>query len=94
MKITAKDLKELGIVDEIVGEPEGARTPTMKARAILDEVAGPATGGADESADPELLDARYEKSGRWGNSSIGQLTGCSVVASDSRLTIIPYPLFF
>src|SRR5439155_1441892 len=39
MKITAKDLKELGIVDEIVPEPEGgAHTDHEGAARFLDEV--------------------------------------------------------
>src|SRR5438552_19166233 len=39
MKITAKDLKELGIVEEIVAEPEGGAHSDHEAAArFLDEV--------------------------------------------------------
>jgi acetyl-CoA carboxylase carboxyl transferase subunit alpha len=62
MKITATDLKELGIVDEIVKEPEGgAHTDVDAAARFLEEtldkqlvelVNEPVTG---------LLSARYKK---------------------------------
>jgi len=52
MKITAKDLKELGIVDEIVAEPEGGAHTDMKARRDSWMKSWTGNCGADESADP------------------------------------------
>src|SRR5215467_8991096 len=67
MKITATDLKELGIVDEIVNEPEGgAHTDVEAAAGFLEEVLDrqliellnePVTG---------LVGARYEKFRKMG----------------------------
>src|SRR5258708_31555434 len=67
MKITAKDLKELGIVDEIVPEPEGgAHTDHEAAARVLDEVVERQRAGRPEQPIRELLDARYEKFRKMG----------------------------
>jgi acetyl-CoA carboxylase carboxyl transferase subunit alpha len=67
LKITARDLKEFGIIDEIIPEPEGGAHLDHEASAAL-------LGGAldDTLRDlsrftiPELLDRRYEKFRRMG----------------------------
>jgi len=62
MKITAKDLKELGIVDEIVPEPEGgAHTDHEAAARLLDEVLDRQLVTLTNQPAKELLEARYEK---------------------------------
>ncbi len=67
MKITAKDLKELGIVDEIVAEPEGgAHTDFEAAARFLDEVLDRQLVAVTNQPIRELLDARYEKFRKMG----------------------------
>src|SRR5438046_10132270 len=67
MKITAKDLKELGIVDEIVAEPEGGAHSDHEAAArLLDEVLDRQLVTLTNQPIPELLDARYEKFRKMG----------------------------
>ena len=62
MKITAKDLKELGIVDDIVPEPEGgAHTDHEAAARLLDEVLDRQLVTLTNQPIKELLEARYEK---------------------------------
>jgi len=67
MKITAKDLKELGIVDEIVAEPEGGAHSDHEAAArLLDEVLDRQLVALTNQPVPELLDARYDKFRKMG----------------------------
>jgi acetyl-CoA carboxylase carboxyl transferase subunit alpha len=67
MKITAKDLKELGIVDEIVAEPEGgAHTDHEGAARFLDEVLDRQLTALTNQPIRELLAARYEKFRKMG----------------------------
>jgi acetyl-CoA carboxylase carboxyl transferase subunit alpha len=62
LKITAKDLKELGIVDEIVPEPEGgAHTDYEAAARSLDVVLDRQLLALSNQATKEMLDARYKK---------------------------------
>jgi acetyl-CoA carboxylase carboxyl transferase subunit alpha len=62
LKITGKDLKELGIVDEIVPEPEGgAHTDYEAAARSLDRVLDRQLMALMNQSPKELLDARYEK---------------------------------
>jgi len=62
MKITAKDLKELGIVDEIVPEPEGGAHMDHEAAArFLDEVLDRQLVALTNQPVRDLVDARYEK---------------------------------
>jgi acetyl-CoA carboxylase carboxyl transferase subunit alpha len=62
MKITAKDLKELEIVDEIVPEPEGgAHTDHQATARLLDEVLDRQLVTLTNQPIKELLEARYEK---------------------------------
>src|SRR6202795_4119631 len=67
MKITARDLKELGIVDEIVAEPEGgAHTDHEGAARFLDEVLDRQLTALTNQPIRELLEARYEKFRKMG----------------------------
>jgi acetyl-CoA carboxylase carboxyl transferase subunit alpha len=62
MKIMAKDLKELGIVDEIVPEPEGgAHNDHAAAAVFLDEVLNRQLIALTNQPLKKLLDERYEK---------------------------------
>ena len=67
MKITAKDLKELGIVDEIVPEPEGgAHTDHEGAARFLDEVLDRQLVALTNHPVRDLLAMRYEKFRKMG----------------------------
>jgi acetyl-CoA carboxylase carboxyl transferase subunit alpha len=67
MKITAKDLKELGLVDEIVPEPDGgAHTDHEAAARLLDDVLERQLVTLMNQPIRDLLDARYEKFRRMG----------------------------
>jgi acetyl-CoA carboxylase carboxyl transferase subunit alpha len=62
MKITAIDLKELGIVDEIVKEPEGgAHTDLEAAAQFLDEVLDRQLTELATEPVKALVEARYKK---------------------------------
>lgn len=62
MKITATDLKELGIVDEIVPEPEGGAHSDHEAAAkLLEAVLDRQLVKLTNQSIPDLLEARYEK---------------------------------
>src|SRR5437588_7308921 len=67
MKITAKDLKDLGIVDEIIPEPDGgAHTDHEGAARLLDEVLDRQLMALSNESVRELLAARYEKFRKMG----------------------------
>jgi acetyl-CoA carboxylase carboxyl transferase subunit alpha len=67
LKITASDLKEFGIIDEIVPEPEGgAHTDSEAASRLLDAVLDRQLLMLSEQSQKELLDARYEKFRKMG----------------------------
>jgi len=62
MKITATDLKELGIVDEIVKEPEGgAHTDLEAAARFLDEVLDRQLTELAMEPAKDLVETRYKK---------------------------------
>jgi acetyl-CoA carboxylase carboxyl transferase subunit alpha len=62
MKITATDLKELGIIDEIVKEPEGgAHTDLEAAALLLDEVLERQLAELSSAPVKDLVEARYKK---------------------------------
>src|ERR1700730_8016804 len=62
LKITATDLKELGIIDEIVPEPEaGAHTDYEGAARLLDIVLDRQLVMLTNESVKDLLDARYKK---------------------------------
>ena len=67
MKITPTDLKELGLIDEIVGEPEGGAHVDHEAAAkLLDEVLDRQLVALTNQSPRELVAARYEKFRRMG----------------------------
>jgi acetyl-CoA carboxylase carboxyl transferase subunit alpha len=67
LKITATDLKALGIVDEIIPEPEGgAHTDHEAAGRLLDAVLDRQLLMLTEQSQKSLLDARYEKFRKMG----------------------------
>jgi acetyl-CoA carboxylase carboxyl transferase subunit alpha len=67
LKITAKDLKGLGIVDEIVPEPEGGAHVEPEATArIIDEVLDRQLVVLAQQSTKALLDSRYEKFRKMG----------------------------
>ncbi len=62
LKITARDLKEFGIVDEIIPEPEGgAHTDPEAASQLLDAVLERQLLMLSEQSQKDLLNARYDK---------------------------------
>jgi acetyl-CoA carboxylase carboxyl transferase subunit alpha len=67
LKITARDLKGLGIVDRIVPEPEGgAHTDHETSAVLLGRVLDAALADLSQLATRDLLEARYEKFRRVG----------------------------
>jgi acetyl-CoA carboxylase carboxyl transferase subunit alpha len=67
LKITARDLKELGVVDEIIPEPEGgAHTDPEAAARVLDEVLDRELMVLSNQPVKALVSARYEKFRRMG----------------------------
>jgi acetyl-CoA carboxylase carboxyl transferase subunit alpha len=67
MKITAKDLKEFGIVDEIVQEPEGGAHTDYEATAgYLDDVLSRQLAELSQQSPKELVKGRYEKFRKMG----------------------------
>ncbi len=67
MKITAKDLKEFGIVDEIVQEPEGgAHTDYGATAGFLDDVLSRQLAELSQQSPKELVKGRYEKFRKMG----------------------------
>jgi acetyl-CoA carboxylase carboxyl transferase subunit alpha len=67
LKITAQDLKELGIVDEIVPEPEGgAHVDPEGAAQLLGEVLDRELLALTQQPTKDLLEARYEKFRKMG----------------------------
>jgi acetyl-CoA carboxylase carboxyl transferase subunit alpha len=67
LKITARDLKELALIDEIVSEPEGgAHVDHEASAALLGRVLDLELRDLDRLPTPELLERRYEKFRRMG----------------------------
>ena len=67
LRITANDLKELGIVDEIVPEPEGGAHTSYEATArLLDGVLDRQLLALLNESTKDLLDARYDKFRKMG----------------------------
>jgi acetyl-CoA carboxylase carboxyl transferase subunit alpha len=67
LKITAADLKEFGIIDEIVPEPEGgAHTDPEAASHLLDVVLDRQLLMLSQQPQKELLNARYDKFRKMG----------------------------
>jgi len=67
LKITPQDLKELGIVDEIVREPDGgAHVDPEAAAQLLGEVLDRELLALTQQPTKDLLEARYEKFRKMG----------------------------
>jgi acetyl-CoA carboxylase carboxyl transferase subunit alpha len=67
MKITPKELKELGVVDEIIPEPDGGAHTDHEATArLIDEVLDRQLVALSHESIRDLVDARYEKFRRMG----------------------------
>jgi acetyl-CoA carboxylase carboxyl transferase subunit alpha len=67
LKITAPDLKALGIIDEIIPEPEGgAHLDHEASAAFLGSVLNDTLRDLSRLTIAELLDRRYEKFRRMG----------------------------
>jgi acetyl-CoA carboxylase carboxyl transferase subunit alpha len=67
MKITAKDLKEFGVVDEIVPEPEGGAHTDYEATAgNLDDILTRQLAELSQQSPKELVKGRYEKFRKMG----------------------------
>ena len=67
LKITAQDLSELGIIDEIISEPEGgAHTDHEAAAALLDRVLDRSLSALLALSTQDLLERRYQKFRRMG----------------------------
>jgi acetyl-CoA carboxylase carboxyl transferase subunit alpha len=74
LKLTAPDLLQLGVIDEIVPEPVGgAHTDPAQAAAMLDTALDRALGAARAVEVESRLDARYQKFRRMG--SVGIIEG-------------------
>lgn len=70
LRITANHLSEMGIVDEVVAEPEGGAHLDHEAAAkLLDPVLVRAWNEISAKSVPELLRGRYEKFRRMGQFS-------------------------
>jgi acetyl-CoA carboxylase carboxyl transferase subunit alpha len=68
LRLTAPDLLEFNVVDEIVPEPTGgAHTDHERAARLLDERLGPAVAEVTAAAPGARLDARYRKFRAMGN---------------------------
>jgi acetyl-CoA carboxylase carboxyl transferase subunit alpha len=68
LKITAPDLFDLGLIDEIVPEPVGgAHNDHVKASALVDDALERALGLSASLSTDERLAARYEKFRRMGS---------------------------
>jgi acetyl-CoA carboxylase carboxyl transferase subunit alpha len=75
LRITAKDLSEFGIVDQVVPEPEGGAHTDHEATAqLLEPVLVRALDELIVKSIPELLQRRYQKFRR-----MGQLAGALTV---------------
>jgi acetyl-CoA carboxylase carboxyl transferase subunit alpha len=67
MKITAPDLRELGVIDEIVPEPPGgAHTNPERAARLLEPVLERAIEETSRLTPDELIERRYQKFRRMG----------------------------
>jgi acetyl-CoA carboxylase carboxyl transferase subunit alpha len=71
LKITAPDLKRLGLIDEIVREPiGGAHQDHAEAAALLDEAIGRHLADLEAMTPADRLDRRYDKFRAMGSQAI------------------------
>src|SRR5215213_4945839 len=72
LKITAPDLLELGLIDEIIAEPAGgAHNDPARASALVDEALNRALDSLTPVATADRLAARYQKFRRMGREGEG-----------------------
>ncbi|MFD1019015.1 acetyl-CoA carboxylase carboxyl transferase subunit alpha [Thalassobacillus hwangdonensis] len=70
MKITSYDLKQLGVVDEVIKEVRGgAHRNILEQATYIDEVLEKSMGELTSLHEEELLDARWEKYSKIGDYS-------------------------
>ena len=74
LHITAQDLSEFGIIDEIVPEPEGGAHLDHEAAARCSSLFWTARSRSLRQPIPELLERRYEKFRRMGQL-VGAVSG-------------------
>ncbi|MFD1851102.1 acetyl-CoA carboxylase carboxyl transferase subunit alpha [Oceanobacillus bengalensis] len=68
MKITAADLKELGVVDQVIPEPKGGAHKNVEGQAqMIDKVLTESLTYLSEFSSGELLEKRWEKYKRIGD---------------------------
>ena len=73
LKLTAPDLLQLGLIDEIVSEPAGgSHTNHDLAATILDTVLGRALSDVSALESSARLEARYQKWRKMGNVGIAE----------------------
>src|SRR5258705_681772 len=73
LRLTAPDLMNLGVVDEIVPEPVGgAHTTHELATSLLDTALGRALADVSAMESPARLEARYQKFRQMGNIGINE----------------------
>ncbi|MFB4163005.1 acetyl-CoA carboxylase carboxyl transferase subunit alpha [Alteribacillus sp. JSM 102045] len=78
MRITAPDLKELGVIDEMIKEVKGgAHKDLIQQAAYMDEVLERSLHTLQEFSADELIAERYEK-----YKQIGEVTGESVATGE------------
>jgi acetyl-CoA carboxylase carboxyl transferase subunit alpha len=71
LKITAPDLLQLGIIDEIVHEPVGgAHTDPAQASALVDVALSRALAEVSAMSVDDRLNARYDKFRKMGSVGI------------------------
>ncbi|SDH32961.1 acetyl-CoA carboxylase carboxyltransferase subunit alpha [Alteribacillus persepolensis] len=78
MRITAPDLKELGVIDEMITEVRGGAHKNIEEQArYIDDVLEQSLHSLRQQSDEELVEQRYEK-----YKKIGEVTGESVVSGE------------
>ncbi|WP_240374624.1 acetyl-CoA carboxylase carboxyl transferase subunit alpha [Bacillus piscicola] len=76
MRITAPDLKELGVIDEIIKEARGGAHKDVKQQAhLIDEVLERSLDTLQKRTSAELKDERYEKFKQIGSRSASEISG-------------------
>jgi acetyl-CoA carboxylase carboxyl transferase subunit alpha len=92
LKITAPDLLELGLIDEIVPEPAGgAHNDPDRASALVDQALQHALGTLELLPGSDRLNARYEKFRRMGREGQAFTTVQGLAAAARPGTAAPAP---
>ena len=89
MKITAKDLTEFGIIDDVIPEPSGgAHTDHDAAAALVDQSLQKHLGELKQLSPDELVKARYDKF-RTMAQYFTEVSGCSGRLRATRVVCLP-----